>query len=363
MSELETYDEDGSLAYWEELVDRKGYYEQLGEIWRPPRHSIEIMTWGEAKKKAIGDNYLVEVVLRSSEVSQAVEDRMKREEGDKTRCVVFTDIAVWQGYTDKLDFVKTLKSHGWRVRKTSTNLLYDFQELAESTNVEEYLKRFITQWGPLWRCVEHNLTASNYRPCIWSPSEGPRRTMESKCIWAPVEPVSDYVRAAKAIDAAVRIVQHLQGEKETPSELWKYFASMIVLFPCEEFAEWVSRRVSKVGVQEEKAIFTYMLHYMLSIHDAGRLYLEWTDRGFALKFYTGWGFFRAALIELLGRKFGAYWIYRCDHCGRVILPGDRERMPKRGQRVFCEDCKGKSSTLSMREKRQRESSARQGPTA
>jgi len=329
-------------------VDLEEFYLELGEIWRPPDGSVSLKQWGEVKGAGTNRGELAQLARQRR--FGMMESRMQKKEGDDTICLVFADLPGLR-YVSRADLIHTLEDHGWRSRKTSRNLLSDFHHLANNTDVKYFID-FVTHWGPLWLCCSHLIPTCDFISCIWSPSASFRdiepRSLGHSCTWFPVEPVDDFIRVAKAIDAILRISVSLKAQEAVTRKLWREVAPLSMLLESDDMAEFLSRADSKL----QRTILNIVLNHMLSNYDAGRLHFRWTERGgFALRFYSGWGFLRATLLELIGRQSGSYLIYPCVECGTLILPEERKKMPKKGQRVFCENCRGKRSKHSMRKER------------
>lgn len=212
------------------------------------------------------------------------------------------------------------------------------------------MKNSALKWGPLGFCPIHNkrYETESKSLCIWNPSCIYEHSVDSPCQWIPYEPVKAFVWLARKMQTILDIFTLLREKENVPEKLWE-----ILFGPRRHWNNEFKADFAEIN-KDQGVLISALFSGLLIEGRAGGLYCE-RDKSSAkpsLRFSAGRGFFRGVLVELASLVTGAYiFSFRCENCGNWILPGERLRAPKKGQRVYCSGCKNARVKFSRQRKR------------
>jgi hypothetical protein len=208
------------------------------------------------------------------------------------------------------DFLFSLYDHGWKTEPEvdEKRLLEGFLRLSKPN--DERIREFAQNWGPLWLCVKH-------RNCYCFPDIfGPPST----CMWLPIEPIEEFRRMSRKVQAALDISACLKLGKKTTPDQWEHLFGAADLPP------------SKV---QSILLTTAINRY---IHGPWGAYpeLRWYEKSPEFSLNSGFGFLPLVWMQVAQVLSGARSVSRCDGCEKWYVR--TRRKPARGRNNFCDDC-------------------------
>ena len=226
------------------------------------------------------------------------------------------------------DPVGLLREHGWRERKDAGGVIEDLITVAHNPTIPQ-LVRFVRRWGPVWKC--HNRTHGEW--CLWSKAwmAHPSRT---RCVWSNEEPVELFFIEARRVEAVLLATSILRDSRGVPAEVWERIAS----------GNLSKRDNATLPLDLQRWLLVTTVNQRLALlPDAPALWVQWENRKMpTLRVGSGWGFVRAAWLQVAQLVTDVRGLYICDNCRK---PYARTRKARADQHQFCADCGSKASKL------------------
>ena len=228
-------------------------------------------------------------------------------------------------------------------------MLMRFIALADA-KPDKYLD-YARTWGPLWLCDLHGLPFTH-------PDE-----LGEGCELTFSESIAHWRRLARRVRAIFRIATELHRTREAPHDTprlgsendWAAVAQSSA--EAEATREWMKGSVSSLKEANE-----WLASYVNELLEWAAVvpHLAWREASPNIELRGSSNFSHIAaqlLFAVAGRPRAAL----CDNCGALYMP---IRLPRTGQRKFCDKC-GADKTIpnrfAQRDHRQRQRERKQNP--
>jgi hypothetical protein len=218
------------------------------------------------------------------------------------------------------DPVGLLRDSGWRLREHADGLVEDLVALAHDPQTSGVV-RFAKKWGPVWKCWN-----PRHGECLWSKI-WMAHSSRTRCVWSNVEPVDLFIAEARRFEAIVTASDKLRGGHPVPPDTWKQIA-------WDHFSDASN---SKLPLSTQRWMLAAVIAQRLELLPGAPVLSVHVVKSGAIKLAveSGWGFIRAAWLQVAQLISGTKNLYICDNCGVAY---ERKREAKRGQHHFCPTC-------------------------
>ena len=248
--------------------------------------------------------------------------------------------------------VKEFKAAGWRSEPAELNsrrldeLVWQFARLSQIKKTSgASLARFVKKWGPLWFCSEHQVCSTCYsRPFVVPTSK--------KCPWPAKEPVEEWIKRSRQVNAALTIGARLIAKDKIPTETWSALHGPdpdVRAYDLETDEDEDSETDQEALIVDCEYLFKPKSDLTWFIREQ---LLESVTVGFdfvwpegvepSVKFAPGLGFYSLMWL-LVAQTLARTSLVICSSCQRPYerVTKGKQRRPKEGQANYCPACRKK----------------------